>query len=71
MRIAKLPNCQERMIRMLSDAKGKTYEEKFKDVGLTSLTERRETGDAIEANKTFNGFNRVDNNQWFDIEAES
>ena len=41
MRIAKLPNCQERMIRMLSNAKGKTYEEKVKDVGLTSLTERQ------------------------------
>ena len=65
-----LEKIQERMIRMLSDAKGMTYEEKLKDVGLTSLTERRERGDAIEAFKTLNGFNRVDKNQWFDIEAE-
>ena len=66
-----LEKVQERMIRMLSDAKGKSYEEKLKDVGLTSLTERRERGDAIEAFKTLNGFNRVDKNQWFDIETES
>ena len=39
MRIAKLPNCQERMIRMLSNAKGKTFEENFKDVGSASLAE--------------------------------
>ena len=65
-----LEKVQERMIRLLSDAKGKTYEEKLKDVGLTTLTERRERGDAIEAFKTLNGFNRVDKNQWFNIEAE-
>ena len=58
------------MIRLLSDAKGKTYEEKLKDVGLTTLTERRERGDAIEAFKTLNGFNHVDKDQWFNIETE-
>ena len=61
---------QERMTRLLSDAKGKTYEEKLKDVGLTTLTERRERGDAIEAFKTLNGFNQVDKHQWFEIETE-
>ena len=61
---------QERLIKLLSDAKGKTYEEKLKDVGLTTLTERRERGDAIEAFKTLNGFNQVDKAQWFEIEKE-
>ena len=65
-----LERVQERLIRMLSDAKGNTYEEKLKDVGLTTLTERRERGDAIEAFKTLNGFNRVDKTQWFEIESE-
>ena len=46
-----LEKVQERLIRLLSDAKGKTYEEKLEDVGLTTLTERRERGDAIEAFK--------------------
>ena len=65
-----LEKVQERLIRLLSDAKGKTYEEKLEDVGLTTLTERRERGDAIEAFKTLNGFNQVDKNNWFDIETE-
>ena len=65
-----LESVQERRIRLLSNAKGKTYEEKLKDVGLTTLTERRERGDAIEAFKTLNEFNNVDKNQWFDIETE-
>ena len=65
-----LEKVQERMIRLLSDAKGTTYEEKLKDVGLTTLTERRERGDAIEAFKTLNGFNCVDRNQWFEIESD-
>ena len=51
---------QERMIRMLSDVRGKTYEEKVADAGLTTLRERRVRGDAIETSKTMNGFNRVD-----------
>ena len=67
---AALEKIQERMIRLLSDAKGKNYEEKLKDVGLTTLTERRERGDAIEAFKTLNGFNQVDKSQWFEIETE-
>ena len=67
---AALEKIQERMIRLLSDAKGKNYEEKLKDVGLTTLTERRERGDAIEAFKTLNGFNQVDKSQWFEIESE-
>ena len=65
-----LEKVQERMIRLLSDAKGKSYEEKLRDVGLTTLTQRRERGDAIEAFKTLNGFNHVDKHQWFEIEDE-
>ena len=61
---------QERMIRMLSDARGKTYEEKLRDVGLTTMTERRTRGDAIETFKTLKGFNRVDKNEWFQIEQD-
>ena len=37
----------------------------YKSVGLTSLVERRERGDLIEAFKTIKGFNRVDRDQWF------
>ena len=65
-----LEKIQERMIRMLSDAQGETYEDKLKNVNLTTLTERRERGDAIEAFKTLNGINKVDRNKWFNIEQD-
>ena len=65
-----LEKVQERMIRMLSDAHGATYEEKLKSVNLTSLTERRERVDAIEAFKTLKGINKVDRDKWFYIEQE-
>ena len=55
---------------MLSDVKGKTYEEKLSDAGLTRLEERRERGDAIETFKTLNGFNNVKKEKWFKLEEE-
>ena len=65
-----LEKVQERMTRLLSDVKGTNYEERLKDSGLTTLTQRRERGDAIEAFKTLNGFNRVEKNAWFEIETD-
>ena len=47
------------------DKKGGTYEERLESIGLTTLVERRERGDAIETFKTINGFNRVDKTGWF------
>ena len=58
------------MIRMLSDVQGSSYEEKLKKVGLTTLTERRERGDAIETFKTLKGFNKVEKEKWFKLEEE-
>ena len=65
-----LEKVQERFIRLLSDVRGGTYEEKVKKAGLTTLVERRERGDAIEAFKTLNGFNRVNKDDWFFIEED-
>ena len=56
---------QRRLVRMISDKKGDTYEERLESVGLTSLVERRERGDMVEVFKSLNGFNRVDRDQWF------
>ena len=55
---------------MLSDVRGKTYEEKVADAGLTTLRERRVRGDAIETFKTMNGLNRVDKEKWFSVTQE-
>ena len=65
-----LEKVQERMIRQLCDVRGSSYEEKLKDVGLTTLKERRERGDAIETFKTIKGLNRVIKENWFEFEAE-
>ena len=65
-----LEKVQERMIRMLSDVRGTTYEEKLKDAGLTTLEERRRRGDAIETFKTLKGLNGIKKEKWFTIEAE-
>ena len=64
-----LEKVQERMIRMLSDVKGDTYEERLRDAGLTTLEERRIRGDAIETFKTLKGLNGVDKEKWFKIET--
>ena len=63
--IRSLEKIQERLIRMLSDVKGETYEDKLKDAGLTTLKERRERGDAIQTFKVLKGFNKVDTSKWF------
>jgi ribonuclease P/MRP protein subunit RPP40 len=56
---------QKRMIRMISDKKGDSYEQRLESVGLTTLVERRERGDMIETFRTMRGFNRVDKSNWF------
>ena len=64
-----LEKVQRRLVRLLSNVKGATYEEKLNDAGLTTLRDRRERGDLIEAFKTLNGFNNVDQAEWFEISA--
>ena len=68
--IALLENVQKRMIRMVSDVRGETYEEKLADAGLLSLKERRQRGDMIEVFKTMRGFNKVERREWFVIREE-
>ena len=58
---------QQRLICLLSNVRGTTYEERLKDAGLISLKDRRDRGDLIEAFKTMNGFNNVHKHAWFDI----
>ena len=62
-----LENEQKRMIRSISDCRGRTYEEKLLKVGLTTLAERRKRGDLIEAYKTLRGINNMTRDDWFEI----
>ena len=62
-----IENVQKRMVRIISNKRGKTYEERLENVGLTTLTERRARGDMIEVFRTMKGFNKVDKKEWFHI----
>ena len=66
-----LEKVQERLVRMLSDVKGSSYDEKVIDAGLTTLKERRIRGDAIETFKTLNGYNNVKKENWFRLTPEN
>ena len=65
-----LENVQKRAVRMVSGLKGNTYEEKLKEVGLTSLVERRGRGDMIQVWKILHNHDNV-KNCWFKMASES
>jgi hypothetical protein len=50
---------------MISGLKGSTYEEKMREIGLTSLEEHRHQADMIQAFKIIRGFDKVDSSTWF------
>ena len=64
-----LEKVQRRLVKMLCDARGQTYEEKMEDAGLTTLKERRNRGDLIETFKTIKGFNKVQRDLWFEMQS--
>ena len=53
--IAVLEKVQERAVNRVVGLKGRTYEEKLKEVGLLSLEDRRKRGDQIQVWKTVHG----------------
>ena len=59
---------QQRMVRMVTNVRGDSYEEKLADLGITTLEERRRRGDLIEAFKTVKGINKVDKHTWFPLQ---
>ena len=56
---------QERAVKMVSGLRGKTYEERLKEVGLTTLKERRTRGDLIQVWKTLHMKDDVKPDTWF------
>ena len=53
--IDKLEKVQRRATRMITECKGKGYEERLKSVGLTTLETRRERADMLEVFKIMKG----------------
>ena len=55
---------------MVVGLKGRDYEERLEEVGLTTLSQRRLRGDMIETFKTMKGVNRVRREEWFEIQED-
>ena len=55
---------------MDSGLKGNTYEERLKELGLTTLEARRERGDMIEVYKILTGKEDVNPEAWFTLAQE-
>jgi hypothetical protein len=60
---------QKRMVRMISGLTG-NYDEKLKQIGLTTLEDQRIWGDCIEVFKILNGHTDVDPGIWFHLTNE-
>lgn len=64
-----LENVQKRMIKMIPGLKGH-YEDKLKELGLTSFKDRRERGDAIQTFKLLQGLDHVEHSVWFSFTGD-
>ena len=61
---------QQRAIRMISNLRGRLYEDRLREVGLTTLVERRTRGDMITMYRLMTGKDRVDSTLWFDMATQ-
>ena len=60
-----LESVQERAVRMCSGLQGRTYSDRLREVGLTTLVERRRRGDMIQVWKTLHEKVDVNPETWF------
>ena len=60
-----LEKVQKRAIGMVTNFRGRTYEEKLAEAGMITLEARRKRGDLIQAYRTFHGVDNVEASQWF------
>ena len=54
-----MESVQRRAFRMVTNHRGRTYNEKLQELVLTTLVERRERGDLIQAYKVSTGKENV------------
>ena len=62
-----LEKVQERAIRMVSGLKGKTYQDRLKEIGLLTLEKRREQFDLVQVFKIVAGKEDVRSSTWFSL----
>lgn len=66
----KLEKVQRRAVNMVAGLRGRTYEQKLEEVGLTTLEDRRTRGDMIQTFRILNGVDRVEPSTWFTLAHE-
>ena len=62
-----LEKVQKRAIGMVTNFRGRTYEEKLAEAGMITLEARRRRGDLLQAYRTLHGVDDVDASQWFEM----
>ena len=62
-----LEGVQRRAVMMVTNLKGKDYSQRLEELGITTLEERRERGDLIQAYKVLTGKERVSFQTWFQM----
>ena len=60
-----LEQVQQRAVKLMTNLRSKTYEGKLKELGLTTLLERRKRGDMITMFRIMTGKDKVDPSLWF------
>ena len=65
-----LENVQRRAIGMVTNFRGRTYEEKLAEAGMVTLEARRLRGDLLQAYRVLNGVDDVDPKKWFTMAQE-
>ena len=66
-----LEKVQQRAIKMISRLWASEYEDKLKELGLTTLEERRHQADMAMVYKVLTGKDQVDPTEWFDMAGEA
>jgi hypothetical protein len=62
---AVLEKIRQRAVAMISGLKGHSYEERLRELALTTLEERRHQTDMLQTFKILRGFDRVSSDTWF------
>ena len=66
----KLEKVQKRAVNMVAGLRSRNYVDKLKEVGLTTLEERRARGDMIQTFRIIQGVDNVETGTWFTMANE-
>ena len=66
-----LEKVQQRAIKMISGLRASEYEDRLKELGLTTLEERRHQADMAMVYKVLTGKEQVDPTEWFNMAGEA